>query len=59
METERQTEDRFDELRRKAAAVLAELQCDVLQGFYFAPPLPLREFCQWVASRAGPRDAPG
>lgn len=38
----------------EAARTLAEFGCDLLQGFHFAPPLPLAEFSRWAASRKPP-----
>lgn len=38
------------------AAELRELHCDVLQGFYFSPPLPLEEFSRWASRRPTPPD---
>ncbi|MFU8815703.1 MAG: EAL domain-containing protein [Pseudomonadales bacterium] len=39
---------------RETAALLRDLRCDLLQGFHFAPPLPLAEFARWAAERASP-----
>lgn len=37
----------------QAARVLAELNCDLLQGFYFAPPLAPDDFRKWARGRKG------
>ena len=34
-----------------ARAVLAEMGCDVAQGFYWSPALPPREFARWCAGK--------
>jgi EAL domain-containing protein (putative c-di-GMP-specific phosphodiesterase class I) len=36
-----------------AAEVLETMSCDALQGFLYAPPLPLEEFTRWAAGRPG------
>lgn len=41
---------------RETAALLRELHCDLLQGFHFAPPLPLEEFLRWSVARSLPKD---
>jgi EAL domain-containing protein (putative c-di-GMP-specific phosphodiesterase class I) len=40
----------------QAARILNEMHCDLLQGFYFAPPLSPGDFRQWAAGRSGPPD---
>ncbi len=32
----------------ETAKVLADLQCDYVQGFYFTPPLPQSEYIEWL-----------
>jgi len=32
--------------------ILKELGCDMAQGYYVSPPLPIAEFQEWLASRA-------
>ncbi len=39
---------------RQAGRILAAAGCDVLQGFYFSPPLPLDEFARWSDGRGRP-----
>jgi len=39
---------------REAAELLRDAGCDLLQGFYFSPPLPLDQFSRWAAERQGP-----
>jgi EAL domain-containing protein (putative c-di-GMP-specific phosphodiesterase class I)/GGDEF domain-containing protein len=41
----------------QAARILNELNCDLLQGFYFAPPLSPEDFRQWVSRRSDPVDS--
>ena len=31
-----------------AAAILAELECEEAQGYYFARPMPLQDFPAWL-----------
>jgi diguanylate cyclase len=38
----------------ETAAVLADLGCDVIQGFVLARPMPVEEFLSWLARPAGP-----
>jgi EAL domain-containing protein (putative c-di-GMP-specific phosphodiesterase class I)/GGDEF domain-containing protein len=38
---------------RDVAIMLRDYQCDQLQGFHFAPPLPLPEFTRWATARSG------
>lgn len=38
---------------KQVADDLRELSCDLLQGFYFSPPLPLDEFARWSDGRPG------
>jgi diguanylate cyclase len=37
---------------RETATLLRDLHCDLMQGFHFAPALPLEEFKRWASSRA-------
>lgn len=39
---------------RATAKQLREFGCDLLQGFHFAPPLPLAQFARWSANREPP-----
>lgn len=39
---------------REAAELLRDAGCDMLQGFYFSPPLPLDQFSRWAAEHQGP-----
>jgi diguanylate cyclase len=41
---------------RQVALALREMQCDLLQGFYFSPPLPLEELSSWAEGRKQPDD---
>ncbi len=41
---------------KQAADNLRELACDMLQGFYFSPPLPLEELARWTDGRPAPQD---
>lgn len=41
---------------RQAGRILEAAGCDVLQGFYFSPPLPLDEFARWADGRDTPPD---
>lgn len=34
-----------------AMQVLQDMGCDYLQGYYYSKPLPLSEFCSWLAKR--------
>jgi EAL domain-containing protein (putative c-di-GMP-specific phosphodiesterase class I) len=40
----------------QAADCLLEMDCDVLQGFLFSPPLPLDELARWSEGRTNPLD---
>ena len=32
--------------------LLQQMKCDLVQGYYFAKPLPVNEFTQWVQARS-------
>jgi EAL domain-containing protein (putative c-di-GMP-specific phosphodiesterase class I) len=41
---------------KAVADALAQSGCDIVQGFYYARPMPARDLAEWLKGRVGPAD---